>query len=73
MALEGIFDDKNENEDDDNEDEDADQTAGVEQAGKNDIRSLVVDMVNTLPGFNTIVRRVTARARAGRRAQMLQR
>ena len=73
LALEGIFDDENENEDDDNEDEDADQAAGVEQAGENDIRSLVVDMVNTLPEFDTIVRRVTARARAGRRAQMLQR
>ena len=72
LALEGIFDDENENEDDDDEDEDADQAAGVEQAGENDIRSLVVDMVNTLPEFDTIVRRVTARARAGRRAQMLQ-
>ena len=41
--------------------------------GKNDMRLLVVDMVNTLPGFDTIVRHVTARARAGRRAQMLQR
>ena len=72
LVLEGMFDDKNENEDDDNEDEDADQAAGVEQAGKNDIRSLVEDMVNTLPEFDTIVRRVIARARVPRRAQMLQ-
>ena len=41
--------------------------------GENDIRSLVVDMVNTLPEFDTIVRCVIARARVGRRAQMLQR
>ena len=73
LALEGIFDDENENEDDDDKDEDADQAAGVEQVGKNDIRLLVVDMVNTLPKFDTIVWRVIARARAGRKAQMLQR
>ena len=73
LALERIFDDENENKHDDDKHEDADQAAGVEQAGENDIRSLVVDMVNALPEFDTIVRRVTARATAGRRAQMLPR